>query len=62
MYRFIPLASIFILINLIFGKNRSFLLLRGSNRYSAAVTGTVRVPGTCRTVSYHEDFNMTIAN
>ena len=47
MYRFMPLVAIFTLINLIFDKNRSFLLLRGSNRYSAAVTGTVRVPGTC---------------
>ena len=34
--------------------NRNFLLLRGTNRYTAGETGTAREPGSCRAVSYEE--------
>ena len=52
MYRFMLLIAHFkILINYL-AKNRIFLQLRGSNRYNAAITGTVRDPGACCTGSY----------
>ena len=36
----------------IFRENRSYLLLRGTNWYSAAATGTVREPGLYHTAIY----------